>query len=92
MYPRYQPYPYQRRYYSINPYSYGRYYSPYNMYNSQFANVNQSINNFGEMNDVIQNSDVYQLMAPHSSVSPEPEIISESESVVSVAPQINISN
>ena len=62
MYPRYQPYPYYRRYYNIDPYSYARYYNPYNIYNSQISDVNQSINNFGDMNDVIQNSDVYQSM------------------------------
>jgi hypothetical protein len=69
MYFRYQPYSYQRRYYNINPYHYGRYYSPYynysnNVVDSQIANVDQSINNFGDMTDVNQDSNVYQLMSP----------------------------
>jgi hypothetical protein len=73
MYPRYQPYPYQRRYYNVDPYYYGRYYNPYynystNVIDSQVSDVNQSINNFGNMTDVNQNSNVYQLR------SPEPEI------------------
>lgn len=62
-YNRYQPYPYYRRYYNIDPYYYRRYYNPYNIYNSQISDVNQNITNFGDMTDVIQNSDVYQLMA-----------------------------
>jgi len=67
MHYRYQPYPYYRRYYNINPYYYGRYYSPYynymqNIVDSQIADVDQSINNFGNMTDVIQDSDVYQSM------------------------------
>ena len=69
MYARYQPYSYQRRYYNIDPYYYGRYYNPYynysnNVVDSQIANVNQSINNFGDMTDVNQDSNVYQLMTP----------------------------
>ena len=69
MYSRYQPYPYYRRYYNINPYHYGRYYSPYynyqqNIIDSQIANSDQSIINYGDMTDVIQDSDIYQSMTP----------------------------
>ena len=66
MYSRYQPYSYQRRYYNINPYYYGRYYNPYgtNVIDSQVSDVNQSINNFGDMTNVNQDSNVYQLMTP----------------------------
>ena len=68
MYTRYQPYSYQRRYYNIDPYYYGRYYNPYynyqqNVIDSQIADVNQNITNFGDMTDVNQNSNVYQHMA-----------------------------
>lgn len=68
MYYRYQPYPYYRRYYNIDPYYYRRYYSPYynyqqNIIDSQLADVDQSIINYGDMTDVIQDSDIYQLMA-----------------------------
>tara|TARA_R110000868_G_scaffold235722_2_gene489619 strand:+ start:130 stop:351 length:222 start_codon:yes stop_codon:yes gene_type:complete len=71
MYPRYQPYPYYRRYYNIDPYYYGRYYSPYNVINGQIANVNQNIDNFGNMTDVNQNSNIIQSMTPE----PEPPIL-----------------
>lgn len=65
MYYRYQPYPYYRRYYSIDPYYYRRYYYPYyNVIDSQIADVNQSIINYGDMTDVIQDSDIYQSMSP----------------------------
>ena len=69
MYPRYQPYPYYRRYYNIDPYHYGRYYNPYynyqqNIIDSQIANVDQSIVNYGDMTDVNQDSNVYQSMTP----------------------------
>jgi hypothetical protein len=69
MYYRYQPYPYYRRYYNINPYHYGRYYNPYynyqqNIIDSQIANSDQSIINYGDMNDVIQDSDIYQSRTP----------------------------
>jgi len=52
----------------MNPYYYRRYYNPYynyqqNIVDSQIANVDQSINNFGDMSDVIQDSDIYQLRA-----------------------------
>lgn len=69
MYYRYQPYPYYRRYYNLDPYYYRRYYNPYynyqqNIIDSQIADVDQSINNFGNMTDVIQDANVYQLMTP----------------------------
>lgn len=76
MYYKYPPYPYFNRYYNINPYYYGRYYSPYfnpyynyqqNIIDSQIANVDQRIDNYGVMSDVIQNSDIYQLMTPEPS-------------------------
>jgi hypothetical protein len=65
----YRPYPYYRRYYNLNPYYYGRYYSPYynymqNIIDSQIASVDQNITNFGDMTDVIQDADVYQSMTP----------------------------
>jgi hypothetical protein len=69
MYYRYQPYPYYRRYYNIDPYYYRRYYSPYNIIDSQIADVDQSIVNYGDMTDVIQDSDIYQSMTP----APEPD-------------------
>lgn len=68
MHYRYQPYPYYRRYYNIDPYYYRRYYNPYNIYNSQISDVNQNITNFGDMNDVIQNVDVFQSMSEHIGV------------------------
>ena len=79
MYSRYQPYSYQRRYYKINPYSYGRYYNTYStdVINSQISDVNQSINNFGDMTDVNQDSNVYQLMSPELDVPPIEEPIEE---------------
>jgi hypothetical protein len=65
MYYRYQPYPYYKRFYNISPYHYGRYYNPYYaIYDSQIANVNQRLVNYGTMTDVIQNSDIYQLRTP----------------------------
>jgi hypothetical protein len=69
MYYRYQPYPYYRRYYNIDPYYYGRYYNPFynyqqNIIDSQIADVDQSIVNYGDMTDVIQDSDIYQSMTP----------------------------
>lgn len=68
MYYRYQPYPYYRGYYNLEPY-YRRYYSPYynymqNIVNSQIANSDQNIVNYGDMTDVIQDSDIYQSMTP----------------------------
>ena len=75
MYYRYLPYPYYRRYYNLNPYYYGRYYNPYynyqqNIIDSQIASVDQSINNFGDMTDVIQDANIYQSMTP----APEPYV------------------
>jgi hypothetical protein len=80
MYYRYQPYPYYRRYYSLDPYYYRRYYSPYynyqqNIIDSQFADVDQSIINYGDMTDVIQDSNIYQSMTP----DPKPVGICTSE-------------
>ena len=68
-YYRYQPYPYYRRYYNLDPYYYRRYYNPYynyqqNIVDSQIADIDQSINNFGDMTDVIQDADIYQSMTP----------------------------
>ncbi len=68
MYYRYQPYPYYRKYYNIDPYYYRRYYNPYynyqqNIVDSQVSDVDQSIVNYGDMTDVIQDADVYQSMA-----------------------------
>lgn len=69
MYYRYHPYPFYMRHYNVTPYNYRRYYNPYynyqqNIFDSQIADVNQSIVNYGDMNDVIQNSDIYQSMTP----------------------------
>jgi hypothetical protein len=64
MYYRYQPYPYYRRYYNIDPYYYGRYYSPYNIFNSQIASINQRLVNFGGMTNVTQDANIYQLRSP----------------------------
>jgi hypothetical protein len=64
MYYRYRPYPYYRRYYNLDPYYYRRYYNPYyGIYNSQIADVDQSIINYGDMNDAIQDSYIYQSRA-----------------------------
>jgi hypothetical protein len=70
-YYRYQPYPYYRRYYNIDPYYYGRYYSPYNIFNSQIASINQRLVNFGGMTNVTQDANIYQLRTP----APEPESV-----------------
>ncbi len=64
----YPPYPYYMRYYNIVPY-YRRYYNPYpyymqNVVNSQIANSDQNMINYGSMTDVIQDSDIYQSMTP----------------------------
>jgi hypothetical protein len=73
MHYRYQPYPYYRRYYDMSPYHYYRYYPFYNyqqnIIDSQIASVDQSIINYGDMTDVIQDSNIYQLMSSES----EPE-------------------
>jgi hypothetical protein len=69
MYYRYQPYPYYRRYYNLNPYYYGRYYNPYynyqqNIIDSQVATVDQNMVNFGDMSNVTQDANIYQLRTP----------------------------
>ena len=72
MYYKYQPYPYYRKYYNINPYYYGLYYNyRQNIIDSQIANVNQNINNYGSMTDVIQNSNIHQSMTSEPEVSTE---------------------
>jgi hypothetical protein len=86
MYYRYQPYPYYRRYYNLDPHYYRRYYSPYNIIDSQIANIDQNMVNFGDMTNVTQDANRYQLRAaapePESigicTVSPEPEPVVES--------------
>jgi len=64
MYYQFRPYPYYRRHYSIDPYHYGRYYSPYNIFNSQIASINQRLVNFGDMTNVTQDANIYQLRTP----------------------------
>lgn len=72
MYYRYQPYPYYRRHYNISPYHYRRYYNPYyNFINSQIASVDQNMTNFGNMTNVSQDSNIYQLRSSAS----EPESV-----------------
>lgn len=64
-YRRYLPYPHYRRYYNINPYFHRRYYNPYyNIFNGQYSNIDQGIINYGDMTDVYQDANVYQLMSP----------------------------
>ena len=68
-YYRYQPYPYYRRYYNLDPYYYGRYYNPYynyqqNIIDSQVATVDQNMVNFGDMSNVTQDANIYQLRTP----------------------------
>ena len=88
MYYRYLPYPYYRRYYNLNPYYYyRRYYPYYNIVDSQIADVDQSIINYGDMIDVIQDADIYQSMAAEPDtkeivVSAEPETTEISATVV----------
>ncbi len=61
----YRPYPYYRRYYNLDPYYYRRYYNPYyNIIDSNIANVDQNITNFGDMIDVSQDSVIYQSLTP----------------------------
>jgi hypothetical protein len=61
MHYRYRPYPYYRRYYNLDPYYYRRYYNPYyNIIDSQIADVDQSIVNYGDMADTSQDSVIYQ--------------------------------
>lgn len=77
MYYRYQPYPYYRRYYSLDPYYYRRHY-PYNymqnIVDSQIADVNQSIINSGDMTDVFQDSNIIQTMAEPVGICTEPPV------------------
>jgi hypothetical protein len=81
MYYRYQPYPYYRRPYNINPYyRYYNPYNPYNIYNSQISDVNQNITNFGDMTDVIQNANVFQSMAEPVGMCTSP-MVSPQESI-----------
>jgi hypothetical protein len=68
MHYRYQPYPYYRRYYNLDPYYYRRYYPYYNVIDSQIASIDQNITNFGDMRDVSQDANIYQLRTP----APEP--------------------
>lgn len=92
MYRYYRPYPYYRRYYNINPYYYyRRYYPYYNVIDSQIADVDQSIINYGDMIDVIQDADVYQSMAAESNDSEnknEEEIVEETEEIVEETEEI----
>jgi hypothetical protein len=66
MYYGFRPYPYYRRYYNIDPYYYRRYYYPYNIINSQIAGIDQSMINFGDMTNVSQDANIYQLRTPES--------------------------
>jgi hypothetical protein len=81
MYYRYQPYPYYRRYYNLDPYYYRRYYSPYyNIIDSQVATIDQNMVNFGDMTNVTQDANIYQLRTPAPEpesvgVLPEPEVV-----------------
>lgn len=70
-YYNYRPYPYYRRYYNLDPYYYRRYYYPpfYNIVDSNIANVDQNITNFGDMTDVIQDSVIYQSLTPPNQTS-----------------------
>jgi hypothetical protein len=62
MYYRYRPYPYYRRYYNLDPYYYRRYYSPYyNIIDSQIATIDQNMVNLGDMTNVTQDANIYQL-------------------------------
>lgn len=64
-YRRYLSYPYYRRFYNVNPYFYRRYYNPYyNIIDSQYSNIDQGIVNYGDMTDVYQDANVYQLRTP----------------------------
>jgi hypothetical protein len=87
MHYRFQPYPYYRRYYNINPYHYGRYYSPYNIFNSQIASINQRLVNFGGMTNVTQDANIYQLRTP----APEPESVEVSiEPTAPIEPTVEV--
>lgn len=92
MYYRYQPYPYYRRYYNLNPYHYRRYYyNPYynymqNIIDSQVSDIDQNISNFGNMTDVIQDANVYQLMTP-APVSENVGVCTEAPPTQPILPQ-----
>jgi len=68
MYYRLRPYPYHRRYYNIDPYYYRRYY----MFDSQIANIDQNMINFGDMTNVTQDANIYQLRSPETEKTNEP--------------------
>lgn len=99
MYYRFQPYPYYRRYYNLDPYYYGRYYNPHynyqqNIIDSQIADVDQSIVNYGDMTDVIQNSNIYQSMAAelqNVGICTEPPATEEPPIIAQVEPGGNLS-
>jgi hypothetical protein len=80
MHYRYQPYPYYRRYYNLDPYYYRRYYSPYNIIDSQIATIDQNMVNFGDMTNVTQDANIYQLRTP----APEPESVG----ICTVSPEV----
>jgi hypothetical protein len=80
MHYRYQPYPYYRRYYNLDPYYYRRYYSPYNIIDSQIATIDQNMVNFGDMTNVTQDANIYQIRTP----APEPESVG----VCTVSPEV----
>jgi hypothetical protein len=73
MYHRFRPYPYYKRYYNINPYHYSRYYNPYyySIFGSQFANVSQSMVNFGGMSGVSQDSIINQFRTSNAEFTNE---------------------
>ena len=83
MYYRYRPYPYYRRYYNLDPYYYRRYYSPYynyqqNIIDSQVATVDQNMVNFGDMTNVTQDANIYQLRSSvleNVGICPEPDVV-----------------
>jgi hypothetical protein len=55
-----------------------------NIVDSQVSDIDQSINNYGNMTDVIQDADVYQSMTP------EPEHNDEQHSQTSFVPSNNL--
>ena len=85
MYHRFRPYPYYNRFYNINPYHYRRYYNPYyyGIFGSQFANVSQSMINFGGMSGVSQDSIINQFRTSNV------EIVDEDEEVVGICTNEN---
>ena len=77
----YRPYPYYRRYYNLDPYYYRRYYNPYyNIFDSQVATIDQNMVNFGDMTNVTQDANIYQIRTP----APEPESVG----VCTVSPEV----